>query len=368
MEKKTEALKFMISGDFKTYVTKSNFFINTTSGIISTLQSTQEGKDKMQTQNEQIQPKTVEEIRSIFNGILTSSESHPNQLSNIVRVIDMGETQKIIVDVMTTVSQMSRKKEENVASRWLRNIGLGKVVDRAKDSAVEAMTEGQTVAEVSKRLLDAINTKKAEVSNIMEQLFDLKQNMLDSYQQMQMIVDGIDENWGSFNERDQFHLRGLKAEILETMSHHRDNITSAAGTIKAAEMANTQISQMVPKLRSQINDSMSIRGSLEQLRNLTELCQTVGDACSEMRVENRQAMETTLIEVLDRSVISKTRLALIESNMKEQERFQKRLTDKFSEVSNSVEERTERLSRAIQGSNDNLIAFAKDASYRDSSE
>lgn len=346
--------------DTKIRVTRSpTVFVNCSQSIVDTT-PTQEGNDDMQTQ-----PKSVEEIRNLFNGILTSAEAHPNQLSNIVRVIDMGETQKIIVDVMTTVSQMSRKKEENVASRWLRNIGLGKVVDRAKDSAVEAMTEGQTVAEVSKRLLGAITSKKDEVSSIMDQLFDLKQNMLDSYQQMQAIIQGIDDNWPEFNERDQFHLGGLKAEILETMSHHRDNITSAAGTIKAAEMANTQISQMIPKLRSQINDSMSIRGSLEQLRNLTELCQTVGEACSEMRVENRQAMETTLIEVLDRSVISKTQLTLIETNLKEQQRFQQRLTDKFTEVTSSRDERTQRLSKAVLGNNDTLIEFAKDASYRD---
>lgn len=362
MEKEPEAL--MTAREDKIYVTKSPITFKNCS--YSTIQSstTQEGNAEMETK----QPKTVEEIRSVFNGILTSAEAHPNQLSNIVRVIDMGETQKIIVDVMTTVSQMSRNKEENVASRWLRKIGLGKVVDKAKDSAVEALTEGQTVAEVSQRLLKAITNKKDEVSSIMDQLFDLKQTMLDSYQQMQAIVEGIDENWDDFNERDQFHLGGLKAEILETMSHHRDNITSAAGTIKAAEMANTQISQMIPKLRSQINDSMSIRGSLEQLRNLTELCQTVGDACSEMRVENRQAMESTLIEVLDRSVISKTQLTLIETNLKEQERFQKRLTDKFTEVTNSLGERTQRLAKAVQGNNASLIEFAKDASYRDTKD
>lgn len=362
MEKEPEALR--TAWKDKIYVTKSPITFKNYSH--STIQSstTQEGNAEMETK----QPKTVEEIRSVFNGILTSAEAHPNQLSNIVRVIDMGETQKIIVDVMTTVSQMSRNKEENVASRWLRKIGLGKVVDKAKDSAVEALTEGQTVAEVSQRLLKAITNKKDEVSSIMDQLFDLKQTMLNSYQQMQAIVEGIDENWDDFNERDQFHLGGLKAEILETMSHHRDNITSAAGTIKAAEMANTQISQMIPKLRSQINDSMSIRGSLEQLRNLTELCQTVGDACSEMRVENRQAMESTLIEVLDRSVISKTQLTLIETNLKEQERFQKRLTDKFTEVTNSLGERTERLAKAVQGNNASLIEFAKDASYRDAKD
>ncbi|ARK07961.1 hypothetical protein phiA829_141 [Aeromonas phage phiA8-29] len=362
MEKEPEAL--MTAWKDKIYVTKSPITFKNCS--YSTIQSstTQEGNAEMETK----QPKTVEEIRSVFNGILTSAEAHPNQLSNIVRVIDMGETQKIIVDVMTTVSQMSRNKEENVASRWLRKIGLDKVVDKTKDSAVEALTEGQTVAEVSQRLLKAITNKKDEVSSIMDQLFDLKQTMLDSYQQMQAIVEGIDENWDDFNERDQFHLGGLKAEILETMSHHRDNITSAAGTIKAAELANTQISQMIPKLRSQINDSMSIRGSLEQLRNLTELCQTVGDACAEMRVENRQAMESTLIEVLDRSVISKPQLALIENNLKEQERFQKRLTDKFTEVTNSLGERTERLAKAVQGNNASLIEFAKDASYRDAKD
>lgn len=362
MEKEPEAL--MTAWKDKIYVTKSPITFKNDSHSTIHSSTTQEGNAEMETK----QPKTVEEIRNVFNGILTSAEAHPNQLSNIVRVIDMGETQKIIVDVMTTVSQMSRNKEENVASRWLRKIGLGKVVDKAKDSAVEALTEGQTVAEVSQRLLKAITNKKDEVSSIMDQLFDLKQTMLDSYQQMQAIVEGIDENWDDFNERDQFHLGGLKAEILETMSHHRDNITSAAGTIKAAEMANTQISQMIPKLRSQINDSMSIRGSLEQLRNLTELCQTVGDACSEMRVENRQAMESTLIEVLDRSVISKTQLTLIETNLKEQERFQKRLTDKFTEVTNSLGERTERLAKAVQGNNASLIEFAKDASYRDTKD
>lgn len=277
---------------------------------------------------------SVEQIRELYSSILNDSNRNSSQLSELVKVMDLGETKQLVINTMTQISKMSRRKEETSATRFLRKFGLGKLIDHTKDAAEEAIVESKSVSQVSGDLLDAVSKKRDNVSSMIETLHDLKDSMGETYRQMQAVVEGINEFWEKYTDRERSHLLILKSEILETMSYHEDNIVSANGTIRAAETSMVQISQMIPKLRSQVNDSMAIRGILNELEEVTDLCQTISDVASELRAENRATMETALLSVIERSVISDTHLALIDKNSKRQEEIQQKIMVKMKEVDN----------------------------------
>lgn len=306
---------------------------------------------------------SVQELRGMYDSILGQSTNTNRDLSDMVKVMDLGETKKIIIDAMGEINKMSRKKGESAVTRFLRNFGAGKLIDKVKDDVSDTIIEGSSVAEVSQRLLDAVVTKRDNVSNIVDKLFNLKQTMLDSHQNLKAIVGGIDEYWEQFDEREKFHLLNLKSEILETMSFHEDNILSADGTIRAAEMATTQISQMIPKLRSQVNDSMIIRGSLNELEELTSLCDTISEACAEMRSENRDKMEQTLLSVLDKSVVSDKQIALIDQNARRQLEIQSTLANKIADIHNKRVRSTERLQMAVERNQESILLAAKNTPH-----
>ncbi|MGL4353092.1 MAG: hypothetical protein ACRCTP_04045 [Aeromonas popoffii] len=304
------------------------------------------------------------DIRTIYNSILDAAGTNNRELSEMVKVIDLGDTKKIIIEAMGDIQKMSRQKGESAATRWLRKFGMGKVIDKVKDDVHETIIEGSSVAEVSQRLLDAVVDKRNNVSSMVDKLFDLKTSMLEAHASLKAIVGGIDEYWDQYNEREQFHLLNLKSEVLETMSFHEDNILSADGTIRAAEQATTQISQMIPKLRSQINDSMIIRGSLNELEELTSLCETIGEACGEIRAENRDKMEETLMNVLNQSVVSDKQIALIDRNSKRQIEIQRTLTNKIQEIHKTKAEVVNRLQSAVER-NSSAILLASNSPHRD---
>lgn len=291
---------------------------------------------------------TVAEVRGMYDGILNDATNNHRDLSDMVKVIDLGDTKKIIIAAMGDIQKMSRQKGETATTRFLRKLGVGKIIDKVKDDVNDTIVEGSSVAEVSQRLLDAVVTKRNNVSSMVDKLFDLKTTMLASHQSLKAIVGGIDEFWEEYDERERFHLLNLKSEVLETMSFHEDNILSADGTIRAAEQATTQISQMIPKLRSQINDSMIIRGSLNELEELTSLCDTIGEACAEIRSENRDKMEETLMNVLNQSVVSDKQIAAIDRNSKRQLEIQHTLAGKIQEIHSKKGEAVRRLQTSVE--------------------
>lgn len=299
------------------------------------------------------------EIRDIYNGILDAAGVNNREMSEMVKVMDLGDTKKIIIQAMGDISKMSRQKGESAATRWLRKFGMGRVIDKVKDGTEETVIEGSSVAEVSQRLLDAIVSKRDSVSNMVEKLFDLKLTMVASHASLKAIVGGIDEFWDQYDEREQFHLLNIKAEVLETMSFHEDNILAADGTVRAAEQATTQISQMIPKLRSQINDSMIIRGSLNELEELTSICDTIGEVCAEIRIENRDKMEETLMNVLNQSVVSDKQIALIDKNSRRQIEIQQNISNRMVQIHKSKGEAVQRLQAAVERNSDVVMLASK---------
>ena len=303
------------------------------------------------------------DIRALYNGILDSAGVDNREMAEMVKVMDLGDTKKIIIEAMGDIQRMSRQKGESATTRWLRKFGMGKAIDKVKDGTHETVIEGSSVAEVSQRLLDAVVTKRDNVAAMVDKLFDLKATMLESHASLKAIVGGIDEFWDQYDEREQFHLLNLKSEVLETMSFHEDNILAADGTIRAAEQATTQISQMIPKLRSQINDSMIIRGSLNELEELTSLCDTIGEACGEIRAENRDKMEETLMNVLNQSVVSDKQIALIDRNSKRQIEIQRNLTNRIQEIHKTKGQVVDRLQAAVER-NSSAILLAENSTQR----
>jgi len=302
---------------------------------------------------------TPADIRNIYNGILDAAGVNNRELSEMVKVMDLGDTKKVIIQAMGDIQKMSRQKGESAATRWLRKFGMGKVIDKVKDDVHETVIEGSSVAEVSQRLLDAVVSKRDNVSSMVEKLFDLKASMIESHASLKAIVGGIDEYWEQYDEREQFHLLNLKSEVLETMSFHEDNILAADGTVRAAEQATTQISQMIPKLRSQINDSMIIRGSLNELEELTSICDTIGEVCAEIRTENRDKMEETLMNVLNQSVVTDKQIALIDKNSKRQIEIQTNLTNRIQEIHKTKGQVVNRLQAAVERNSAAILLASK---------
>lgn len=298
--------------------------------------------------------KQHEIARNAYNEILGRSSNSHRDLADIIKVADLASSKQMILEVMTNISAIS-KKTENPALRFLRKFGLSRVIDKTTDAATQTITEGKSVSQVSDDMLRMVTTKRESVINMVDKLYDLRETMVSSYKEMEIVIQGIDEVInGEVHERDHFHLTNLKSEILESMSYNEDNIISANGTIKAAEMATNQINEMIPKLRSQVNDSMVIRGSLNELDMLTSMCESIDDMCSALRTENRDSMETTLVQILDKSVVSEKRLAAISNNVKRQSEIQANIANKVSEITTQRSKAVLQLQNAVNKNKVNL--------------
>lgn len=347
------AREFYISTNYSQKVVRKGPMINTETATV--LHQGQEGTER----KDAFDPNSV---RKIYEQALERSTKSGSELTEMVKVADLGGTKELVVSAMVEISNLN-KKREGAASKFLRKFVPEAIAKKFETNVVESTTESSSVADVSRKLLNAVSERRDRVGALTDRLYDLRDNMDATLKDFEAIVGGIDEvlQDPKTSDREITHFKVLKSEILETISYHRDNIISASGTIQAAELAMVQISQQIPKLRSQINDSMSIRGILAELEEVTSLCDTISEVATEMRIENREVMRTSLMGVIDKSVMSDKQLALISSNAIAQNKISQEITSSLQQVTERRDRAIETLERANEEINKHnaLLEFTK---------
>lgn len=286
-------------------------------------------------------PVTAKTLREAYNLILQRTDSAAEQIGRKVKVVDMGETQKKIEEAMVSISRVTRK--DSKIHGWLTKWLPSSVFEKAADELATKSVEGKTVYEISKSLMEAVVSKKDDVENILDDLVGLHDTMINAHLELSYIVEGINENIDSFGDAERIRMNGLKSEILLQMKTHEQNIISSKGALQAAEATVMKLSETLPSIRAQINDSMSIRGALRELETLNSICDTVTTISGAIQLENQSVMEEQLMSVLDKSVISTTELARIDTITSNQRVLHKKLHDKVLEINNRRDEVIKRL-------------------------
>lgn len=294
-------------------------------------------------------PVTAKTLRDAYNQILQRTDSAAEQIGRKVKVVDMGETQKKIEEAMVSISRVTRK--DSKVHSWLTKWLPSSVFEKAADELATKSVEGKSVYEISKNLMEAVVSKKNDVENILDDLVGLHDTMLGAHLELGYIVEGINENMDSFSDAEKIRMKGLKSEILLQMKTHEHNIISSKGALQAAESTVMKLSETLPSIRAQINDSMSIRGALRELESLNKICDTVTTISGAIQLENQAVMEEQLMVVLEKSVISNSELARIETITSNQRNLHNKLTAKVQEINNRRDDAIKRL----ESGSENLI-------------
>lgn len=292
---------------------------------------------------------TAADLRKMYDNIMTRTDDANQNIGKKIKLIDMGETQREIQEAMVTISRVTRKESKMGAllSKFVPESIYNKMYDKAAAEAVE----GKTVLEVSTTLIESINVRRERVEVIFADLVDLHDGIVRAHNELDAIIEGINENMDKFDQVERVKMVALKSEMLQTRELHRDNIITAQGAIKTAENAVLKYSEMLPAIRAQINDGLSIRGALKELENLTTVCEGVTELCNIVREENRKVMAEQLIHTLDRSVISDKQVQYLAHNQREQAKLHSDINAALNRVNQRREKVVHELERIGNGTN-----------------
>jgi uracil phosphoribosyltransferase len=280
-------------------------------------------------------PRSPAELRDNFNNLLNTNSEIGDKYSSTMTVLDIGETKSIILGAVATMGKFSTAAGgESFMSRLTSRIpGLGALAKKLEKDIKETIVEGKTIKQVSNELITTLNNKRQHTVEAAASLEDLVVQWEDNFEYLRQIAFETQAAYETCEPRDRLAYSALLNEIMSTLDHIKENIETAMGTIKAASLATEQVAGLVPKLRAVLQDSMIIRKTLNDLEELGQMTTMLDETTSLIRDDNFGKMKESVMNVLERSVISNDKVKRLENSSRRTTEFANDVRKKLTEVS-----------------------------------
>lgn len=299
----------------------------------------------------------VKDLRRRYEQSLTLSESSAAQIGDMVRVVDMGQVEKQLEEAMGEIAEMSAtdSKVNRLAMKFLP----ASWVKNASKKRAEKSVEGSTVSDVAERMIKSLTARRDKVEETYEKMESLSSDIVSAYHELDVIVADIDTQLESdeLTNLQRSKLEALKLEIGLQRANHESNITTSKSALVAADLSLQKLAEMLPGIRSNINDGLAIRGYLKEIANMTKTTAMIMELTETVREENMQVVEEELIKVIQSSGVSDKQLASIQKASQDRIKMQKNVQIELNKVSAQKQKALGRLESINMKSADNLLGF-----------
>lgn len=278
-------------------------------------------------------------LREKRDTLMQASSMHSSAIADNAKLISAGETAELIAASLAKLKILHRKKEESGFMTKMRNIiPFVKTAEAIEENYEKAAAKGSSVSEVTTNLMEAVSNKRNAVESIVGDLFNLYDNIEETYHNTEALTNDIRESIdnGEFEKAELFNVNTLLAELLEYQTIMRENMQSAKNTIQAAQVSVHQIVALQPKLKAQLDDGLSILVTLNELEELNSTCNDLEELCSIIREDNRESAASAQLAAIERQVKSKEQLLRLENSAKRHEELNLKIINKFKEAEESV--------------------------------
>lgn len=309
-----------------------------------------------------------QELRAKRDSLMQKSNTHSDSIASKAKLISAGETSELIAQTLSKLKIMSNKSED---AGWITKIKAmigGKTVEDIEGKVYKSAAMGGTVKEVTENLMQIISTKRQAIEGVVNDLFDLHDDMNKTYQETDTLIKEIEKDIEEsvYEKAEEFNVSTLLAELLEYRGIMKENIQSATNTIQAAQVSVHQIVALQPKLQAQLKDGISVLTVLNELKSLNDACSDLEDLSNIIREDNINKAYAAQLDAVDRQMIKKDKILQIENNAKRSLQLQKDIAEKLSEVENSTQDRINVLKKVHEnGLLENQIRSAVDKHSHD---
>ena len=281
----------------------------------------------------------AQQLRQKRDELMKASSLHSSAIADNAKLISAGETADLIAASLAKLKILHRKKEESGFITKVRSlVPFKRTAEKIEEDIEKAAAKGCSVSEVTTNLMEAISQKRNAVEGIVGDLFNLYDNIENTYEDTLELTNTIRQSIedGEFEKAELFNVNTLLAELLEYQTIMKENMQSAKNTIQAAQVSVHQIVALQPKLKAQLDDGLSILVTLNELEELNSTCNDLEELCNIIREDNRENAAAAQLSAIGRQVKSKEQLLRLEDSAKRHEELNLQIINKFKEAENSV--------------------------------
>jgi len=260
-----------------------------------------------------------------YANFTNTSKTLGSQLAESVNMLQLDSVNSAVAEAVLQMESMVSKSPSKMASIPF----IGKYLSKAKTDLAEKEIKSSKMVDVVDRLFTSLSTKKDNMMNVMETLFNIKELLVKEVafmieqeslaREISMEGKGIEVT----------KAKNLLVQVSQSIVKSRDRISVIDTTCKAAEATTMAVSQLLPSLQGELITEMAIQGGLQELKDFKTIFDNTLEIVNNLSQENNSSMIKVLEDVVDLSVTRPTDIARLEETAMSRNAVQERLKKKL---------------------------------------
>lgn len=301
------------------------------------------------------------QIRQRYDEIIQQNSEFSSTLADKIKLMDINEeSADLVANTIREIEHACNKqsfgeKVTNMLPAPIRN-----ATKKMRSNAEVGLHKQRTVTELAQRHFDALNEKKTNLTESLEQIYVIRDKLEQSTQELgkmeQVLIGHIDDvsqetnNVGnSANARmEVLKSKEMTIQVQSQILTQRDLISQIDAVQYVAEQVTESITHTLPTIKANFIDQVSITAGLKNMRDLKDSIDKTRNMTLTLQENTFKDMKDIMGEIHKNGMgYTEEEMKRINNLQKERQRFHASMNDNFTKSEENKTKQIKRLSRMM---------------------
>ena len=306
-----------------------------------------------------------DQIRQRYDEIIKQNSEFSSTLADKIKLMDINEeSADLVANTIREIEHACNKqsfgeKVTNMLPAPIRN-----ATKKMRSNAEVGLHKQRTVTELAQRHFDALNEKKINLTDSLEQIYIIRDKLEESTQELgkmeQVLIGHIDDvsqetnNVGnSANARmEVLKSKEMTIQVQSQILTQRDLISQIDAVQYVAEQVTESITHTLPTIKANFIDQISITAGLKNMRDLKDSIDKTRNMTLTLQENTFKDMKGIMEEIHKNGMgYTDSEMKRIDDLQKERQRFHASMNDNFTKSDEIKTKQIKRLSRMMAEQN-----------------
>lgn len=300
-----------------------------------------------------------------FQNVLTESNNTSKKINKDIKVGELKEIQEEISKLIHRFNMAKKNKKQSFFDRMSRLVLSNDAYQKIEAKKSESTTQHKSVNQITANIIKDITSRKDSLVSFFDTLQELMNRLEGTHKEFNSILEEIQTEINTFendpessklNRGDILRFKMLEKEVRINYKNVQSNYATAQGATKLVENILLNISSSLPIMEAQLNNTLAIRGVLQELEDLDQLSKDITNFCEYVQKDSIKTIESQIVNMLSSTVVSDEDLKKIEGINTMHNNLINNIQAEANRVEESRDIQLQRL-REITSSDKNLVVI-----------
>ncbi len=306
-----------------------------------------------------------DQIRKRYDEIIQQNSEFSSTLADKIKLMDINEeSADLVANTIREIEHACNKRSFGEKITNMLPAPIRNATNKMRTNTEVGLHKQRTVTELAQRHFDALNEKKTNLTESLEQIYVIRDKLEQSTQELgkmeQVLIGHIDEVQEETNNvgnaagarMEMLKSKEMTIQVQSQILTQRDLISQIDAVQYVAEQVTESITHTLPTIKANFIDQVSITAGLKNMRDLKDSIDKTRNMTLTLQENTFKDMKDIMGEIHKNGMgYTEAEMKRIEDLQKERQRFHASMNDNFTKSDESKTKQIKRLSRMMAEQN-----------------